>query len=71
VEAVRKVRRTEKTGEIVRVSAVDPLNLTGTLIPGERVPAVHTNSVYYRDGLPVDRSQLPAAEPVRLLAAGS
>jgi ATP-dependent Lhr-like helicase len=71
VEALRRTRRTEKKGEVVRVSAVDPLNLTGTVIPGARVPALHTNAVLYRDGLPIDASELPAAEPVRLLAAGS
>jgi ATP-dependent Lhr-like helicase len=71
VEALRRARRTEKKGEIVRVSAVDPLNLTGTVIPGARVPAVHTNAVLYRDGLPIDPLELPSPEPVRLLAAGN
>jgi ATP-dependent Lhr-like helicase len=71
VEALRRARRTEKKGEVVRVSAVDPLNLTGTVIPGARVPAVHTNTVFFRDGLPIEASELPSAEPVRLLAAGS
>ena len=35
------------------MSAVDPLNLTGFLIPGPRVPALTANRVLYRDGLPV------------------
>jgi ATP-dependent Lhr-like helicase len=71
VEALRRARRTEKKGEIVRVSAVDPLNLTGTVIPGARVPSVHTNAVLYRDGLPIDASELAVPEPVRPLAVGS
>ncbi len=46
--------------EQVELSAADPLNLVGILLPGERVPAVRTGRVAYRDGLPVpvsDRRQ--------------
>ena len=35
------------------VSAVDPLNLVGIISPGDRVPAIPTNRVVYRDGVPV------------------
>jgi ATP-dependent Lhr-like helicase len=41
-----------KTGERVTVNATDPLNLVGTIVPGDRVPAVRTNEVTYIDGLP-------------------
>ena len=63
VESLRRVRRMERQGETVLVSAVDPLNLAGILTPGPRVPAIHTNVVTYRDGLPA-----PATAPE--LAAG-
>ncbi|MDQ6617755.1 MAG: DEAD/DEAH box helicase [Actinomycetota bacterium] len=53
VEQLRKVRRTPRTGETVRISATDPLNLVGIITPGPRVPAVRTNTVTYVDGLPV------------------
>jgi ATP-dependent Lhr-like helicase len=53
VEALRNTRRRERTGELVRVAAVDPLNLTGVVTPGPRVPAVRGNVVIYCDGLPV------------------
>jgi ATP-dependent Lhr-like helicase len=53
VDLLRRVRRTERTGEIVRISAADPLNLTGVLLPGPRIPAVRTREVVYRDGLPI------------------
>jgi ATP-dependent Lhr-like helicase len=53
VDALRSTRRRERTGETVRVSAVDPLNLVGILTPGPRVPALRTNVVVYRDGLPI------------------
>jgi ATP-dependent Lhr-like helicase len=67
VEALRKTRRTEKKGEIVRISAVDPLNIAGTVIPGPRITAIHTNTVVYRDGLPIDPAEV-AQEPIRLAA---
>ena len=53
VEAMRSVRRTEPTGEVLVVSACDPLNLAGVITPGPRVPAVSGNKVAFRDGVPV------------------
>nr|WP_223297108.1 hypothetical protein [Burkholderia thailandensis] len=35
------------------VSGADPLNLTGTLLPGQRVPALAGNRVLFRDGVPI------------------
>ncbi len=52
VDALRRTRRQDRTGEVVRVSAADPLNLAGIITPGPRVPALHTNAVVYRDGAP-------------------
>ena len=64
VEALRETRRRERTGEIVRVAAVDPLNLVGILTPGPRVPAVRRHAVVYRDGAPVPASgAAPATRP--------
>ena len=53
VEKLRKVNRTEPNGQMVAVSACDPLNLVGILTPGERVPALLGNQVVFRDGVPV------------------
>jgi ATP-dependent Lhr-like helicase len=73
VEALRQTRRLERTGEIVRVAAVDPLNLVGILTPGPRVPAQGMNTVVYRDGLPIGGASSeptrPGADPVRPLTA--
>jgi ATP-dependent Lhr-like helicase len=52
VESLRRVRRAGGPDEEVLMSAVDPLNLAGIVTPGARVPAVHTNVLRYRDGLP-------------------
>lgn len=47
------------------VSACDPLNLTGILLPGERLPAVSAHRLVLRDGMPV--ASLGPGEP-RVLA---
>ncbi|MDH3411689.1 MAG: ATP-dependent DNA helicase, partial [Gammaproteobacteria bacterium] len=53
VSAMRAVRRKNKNGELVSVSAADPLNLAGILLPGERVPSFTGNRILFRDGVPV------------------
>jgi ATP-dependent Lhr-like helicase len=58
VDSLRRVRRVERSGEVVRLSAADPLNLVGVLTPGPRVPAVRTGVVIYCDGLPVTEVEL-------------
>ena len=52
VEGLADIRRRPRSGERVTVNACDPLNLTGVVIRGPRVPAVRTNTVTYVDGLP-------------------
>ena len=47
------MRRRERTGALVGLSAADPLNLVGILSPGPRLPALTGNRVLYRDGIPV------------------
>jgi ATP-dependent Lhr-like helicase len=53
VGRLRAVRKAEKTGELVALSATDPLNLVGILTPQARVPAVYRNRILLRDGLPI------------------
>ncbi|MCU1488724.1 MAG: hypothetical protein JWM85_129, partial [Acidimicrobiaceae bacterium] len=42
----------------VSLSAADPLNLTGGILPGPRVPAVRGRTLVLRDGVPVDPDAL-------------
>jgi ATP-dependent Lhr-like helicase len=35
------------------VSAADPLNVVGTLLPGSKIPALAGNRIVYRDGVAV------------------
>lgn len=53
VELARSVRRAQHTGEAITVAAVDPLNLTGLVTPGPRVPSQLGSFVTYVDGLPL------------------
>jgi ATP-dependent Lhr-like helicase len=53
VPLLREVRRRPDEGALVCVSGADPLNLIGTMLPGEKVPALAANRVIYRDGVPL------------------
>ncbi|MFZ2032139.1 MAG: hypothetical protein WAW53_00120, partial [Candidatus Dormiibacterota bacterium] len=57
VDQLRSVRRRERSAEVVRVSATDPLNVAGILLPGPRITSVRTNSVVFEDGLPVTSAE--------------
>jgi ATP-dependent Lhr-like helicase len=50
VESLRAMRGLPSSGETVTLSAADPLNLVGILVPGERVPAISGRTVTYREG---------------------
>ena len=54
VDALRALRRSQSSGEVIRISAADPLNLTGIITPGPRIRSHPRNLLYYRDGVPVD-----------------
>jgi ATP-dependent helicase Lhr and Lhr-like helicase len=53
VESVRAMRNLPLSGETITVSAADPLNLIGILVPGDRVPAISGKTLSYRDGIAV------------------
>lgn len=57
VELVRAMRGLSLSGETITLSAADPLNLVGILVPGERVPAISGRTVSYRDGVGVSPSE--------------
>jgi ATP-dependent Lhr-like helicase len=53
VGQLRSIRRLEGGGQLVSIGGADPLNLTGIITPGERVPGLTSNRILYRDGVPV------------------
>ncbi len=58
VEALRAVRRMAKESEVVVISAADPLNLVGILVPGERIPPTSDRWIAFRKGVPVEVAPL-------------
>jgi len=67
VESLRTQRGMSATGETVAVSAADPLNLVGIIVPGVRVAANSGRMVAYRDGVAIPPEEHPG---VAVLAAG-
>jgi ATP-dependent Lhr-like helicase len=50
---LRSIRRAGPQDSLISVSAADPLNLVGIIIPGPRVTAHTSNRVLYHDGAPI------------------
>jgi ATP-dependent Lhr-like helicase len=53
VGALRSVRKREREGTLVSLSAADPLNLAGIVTPGARVAALAGNRLLLSDGVPI------------------
>src|SRR5260370_37535642 len=51
VESLRAMKNLPPSGETTTISAADPLNLAGIVVPGERVPAISGKRVSFRDGV--------------------
>lgn len=73
VAAMKQLKRSEsrelaegRTDErMVTISAADPFNLLGSVLPGARVPAIPSNRILFRGGVPV---ALQVGGEVRFLA---
>jgi ATP-dependent helicase Lhr and Lhr-like helicase len=63
VESLRATRKMPATGETIVLSAADPLNLVGILVPGERVPAISGKTVMFRDGAAVQGEDVHVLPP--------
>jgi ATP-dependent Lhr-like helicase len=50
---LRSFRDRRPNGELIVLSAADPLNLIGLLTPGPRIAAIAANRILLRDGLPI------------------
>jgi ATP-dependent Lhr-like helicase len=74
-EAMDSLRaaRTRDCSTIIPVSAADPMNLAGIVIPGDRISAVPGKQVLYRNGTlhsePTPPEKIPATLPPTLLPA--
>jgi ATP-dependent helicase Lhr and Lhr-like helicase len=54
VESLRASARQPATGEVVTISAADPLNLVGILVPGDRVSSSSGKTITLVDGIAAD-----------------
>jgi ATP-dependent Lhr-like helicase len=66
VARLREIRSTAPDGRLTVISAADPLNLAGLVTPGERVKAIGSTRVCYRDGIPLAAME---GDYIRQLAA--
>src|SRR5438034_1301148 len=69
VDSLRASRRAGPTGETIPVSAADPMNLVGIVVPGERVPANSGRTVAFRGGVVIPNGERAAV--IRMTASGS
>ena len=53
VHLLRSIRRTPGEGSLISISAADPLNMLGILLPGPRLSSAASNRLLYRDGVPI------------------
>jgi ATP-dependent Lhr-like helicase len=50
---LRATRREGAKDSMISVSAADPLNLVGIIMPGNRITAHTSNRILYHDGAPI------------------
>jgi len=53
ITPLRAIRQRADDGELVCLSGCDPLNLVGTVLVGDKVPALTGSRVLYRDGMAI------------------
>lgn len=57
VSQLREVRRQKDPEQVIAISTADPLNLTGIITPGQRVPSQSGHRILYQNGVPVATNQ--------------
>jgi ATP-dependent helicase Lhr and Lhr-like helicase len=66
VDSLRAQRNQQASGDVVTVSAADPLNLVGIVVPGERVAANSGKVVAFRDGVAIELQEPANVIPMPL-----
>ena len=51
IDSLRAASKYPVTGEVIAVSAADPLNLVGIIVPGERISPTSLKNILYKDGV--------------------
>ena len=53
VAELRSIRKRKPGDDRIVISATDPLNLVGIILPGDKIAATPKNRIVFRDGLPI------------------
>ncbi|MFC2087010.1 DEAD/DEAH box helicase [Bacteroidota bacterium] len=53
VTMLRKANKEKNNDQLIAISAADPLNLTGFITSGKRIPAIYSNRILYKNGIPI------------------
>jgi ATP-dependent Lhr-like helicase len=57
VSLLREMRNKQDAGQLITISSMDPLNLTGIITPGKRIGSQPGQRILYRDGRPIATCQ--------------
>jgi ATP-dependent Lhr-like helicase len=69
VESLRAMRRdgaSSKVNHEIKLSAADPLNLIGVILPGARVPSSPGNYIVFQNGVPAGSGE---AAPIEVFSS--
>jgi ATP-dependent Lhr-like helicase len=66
VESLRAARHASASDETIVLSAADPLNLVGILVPGDRVPAISGRFVAFKNGVALGEEDVARGRAERL-----
>ena len=53
VKELRKIKNKPKTDQLVVLSATDPVNLLGLILPTDKVSIITNNRILFLDGIPI------------------
>ena len=71
VESLRAMRKAEPLSDPILLSAADPLNLIGILVPGDRVPSVSSRHIMFTDGATINFEEVDINKlPARVVSRG-
>ncbi|HEY3521305.1 MAG TPA: DEAD/DEAH box helicase [Rhodanobacteraceae bacterium] len=68
IGALRTARK-EHDENLVAISGADPLNLLGSILPGDKVPVLTSSRIVFRDGVPLAKRQAGEVTLVQSLPA--
>ena len=67
VESVRSARDRKPDDQVITLSAADPLNLLGIIVPGDRVPAISGKFVSFRNGVATEEDRTSVLGAVQIV----